>query len=111
MNGTTEPALTTGMIATVANITGRESKAEVLVRAELRMTQHMNRYGIDASLFKMLDFYEARYQIAPGEEASLIAFQRCLNREGDSPACRLHVSHKGDCDWMTTTNTTTEEAP
>lgn len=100
MSTTLEAPLTTGMIATVANITGRESKAEVLARAELRLTQHMTRYGIDESFFKTLDFYEARYNLAPGEEASLIATQRCLNREGDSPACRLHVSHKGDCDWM-----------
>lgn len=103
MNGTTEPPLTTGMIATVANIVGRESKAEVLARAELRLSQHMTRYGIDEGFFKMLDLYEARYKIAPGEEASLIATQRCLNREGDSPACLLHVSHRGPCDWETTT--------
>lgn len=95
----TEPAAETGMMMSLATVGGRETKAEVLARAERRLSQHIARYGMDESTFKMLAFYEARYSIAPGEEGSISTAQRCLNREGASPACRMPVDHTGKCDW------------
>lgn len=96
----TEPPPSTGLMMSLATVQGRESKAEVLARAEQRLSQHIARYGIDESTYKMLAFYEARYNLAPGQEGSIATEQRCLNREGDSSACRMPVDHKGLCDWQ-----------
>lgn len=94
-----EPTPTTAMIATVANLRGRESKAEVLARAEKRLSDHLHTRGMDEGFMKTFRFYEARYNIAPGGDPVSVDV-RCLSREGLSAACRKPLGHTGPHAWQ-----------
>ena len=71
-----------------------QSKAEVLARADKRLSAHIAEHGVDDEALVILAIYEASYEMAP-EGESIIETQRCLHREGFGPACLLPLDHEG----------------